>query len=76
MKVEGSDFTVEWKWDALKIYQIQMLIDGWIEDNEIFDAETLFQVDRGLIESPNLVADIIGVLDPKVEWKNDNTDTN
>lgn len=68
-RIEDSCMIVEWRWDKFKAIRVQQLIDDWIKENEIFCAETLIQSDRGLIESPNLVADILGELDLKVEWK-------
>ena len=68
-RIEDGDMVVEWKWDKFKAIRVQQLIDDWIKENEIFCAEALFQSDCGLIESPKLVADILGELDLKVEWK-------
>lgn len=68
-RIDNEDMKVDWQWTEFKTVVIQRLINNWIKEYEIFSAESLFQCDNGLIESPNLVAQIIEVLDIDVEYK-------
>ena len=68
-RIDNEDFSVDWKWDEFKTIVVQRLINNWIIEHEIFCAESLFQCDDGLIESPSLVSDILEALDIQVEYK-------
>lgn len=68
-RIDNEYMTVDWKWDEFKTIQIQRMINNWIIKYEIFDGESLCQCDNGLIESPNLVSEILGTLDIEVRWK-------
>lgn len=68
-RIENSYMTADWKWSEFKTVEVQRLINDWIIKYEIFDGESLFQTDNGLIESPTLVAEILKTLDIDVRWK-------
>ena len=68
-RIENDDYSVDWVWEPYKTSVIQRLINNWITEYEIFDGESLYQTDKGLIESPTLVADILEALQIEVKWK-------
>ena len=68
-RIENDYMEVDWIWDDFKKNVVIRLINNWIIENEIFDAESLFQMDKGLIESPALVADILEALQIEVWHK-------
>lgn len=68
-RIENDYMEVDWIWDDFKKNVVIRLINDWIIENEIFDAESLFQMDKGLIESPTLVADILEALQIEVWHK-------
>lgn len=69
VRIDNKEVKVSWEWDLEKTAEIRKLINDWIKEYEIFDAESLFQCDNGLIESPTLVAQILETLDIEVEYK-------
>lgn len=68
-RIENDDYAADWKWDDFKKIVVIRLINDWITEHEIFDGESLYQMDDGLIESPALVASILEALEIEVKWK-------
>jgi len=68
MRIKNEHYSADWTWDGFTTVEVQRLINNWIEENEIFDAESLFQMDKGIIESPTLVADILEALKIEVKY--------
>lgn len=68
-RIENDDYSADWAWDGFNTMEVIRLINDWITRHEIFDAESLYQTDDGLIESPTLVADILKALKIEVKWK-------
>lgn len=65
------DYDAVWSWDEEKAARVEIAINNWMRDNEIFCAETLMQCDRGLIGSPELVGKILEILQIKVTWEDE-----
>lgn len=68
-RINTDDIDAVWEWDGSKIKEVQEIIDDWIMEYEIFDSESLYQLDNGIIESPTLVAKILEALNIQVEYK-------
>jgi hypothetical protein len=60
---------VKWEWNDVKVERIRDAVDYWILKHEIFHAESVFQTDTGLIESPMLVATILDILEIEVKYE-------
>lgn len=65
----GQDYDAVWSWDEEKVARVEIAINNWMGDNEIFCSETVMQSDRGIIESPELVGEILEILQIKVTSK-------
>lgn len=67
-RIENDYMEADWVWDDFKKNIVIRLINNWIIENEIFDAEDAVW-GKGLIESPTLVADILEALQIEVVHK-------
>lgn len=65
----GQDYDAVWSWGEEKTALVEIAINNWMRDNEIFCSETVMQSDRGLIGSPELVSEILEILQVKVTDK-------
>lgn len=65
----GQGYDAVWSWDEEKAARVEIAVNNWIRDNEIFCSETVMQSDRGLIGSPELVGEVLEILQVKVTDK-------
>lgn len=69
-KLEFKDYSVSYKDDPETKDKVFNALLAWYKEQEVFHGESLMQCDEPVIAAPEILCDLIDVIDFKINKKN------